>query len=59
MYDIFCSFFFIFVLVEGWEPFTSGSFYNAWRKPNVDYPDQNLYIYKGSIMKLKKYWQIF
>ncbi|KAL5233061.1 hypothetical protein ACI65C_000471 [Semiaphis heraclei] len=31
---------------EGWEPFTSGSYYNAWRKPNVDYPGQNLYIYK-------------
>ncbi|VVC35363.1 START domain,START-like domain [Cinara cedri] len=31
---------------EGWEPFTSGSYYNAWKKRNIDYPDQNLYIYK-------------
>lgn len=32
---------------EGWEPFTSGSYYSVWKKPNVDYPNQNLYIYKG------------
>jgi len=37
---------FIFT-AEGWEPFTNGSFFNAWKKPNVDYPGQNLYIYKG------------
>lgn len=54
MYDIFCSLLWFFVIEEGWEPFTSGSFYNAWKKPNVDYPDQNLYIYKGCIIILKK-----
>ncbi|XP_025407818.1 stAR-related lipid transfer protein 7, mitochondrial [Sipha flava] len=31
---------------DGWEPFTSGSYYNVWKKLNVDYPNQNLYIYK-------------
>jgi len=40
---------FIFA-AEGWEPFTSGPFFNAWKKPNVDYPDQNLYIYKGKML---------
>lgn len=44
---------FIFA-AEGWEPFTSGSFFHAWKKPNVDYPDQNLYIYKGKNDKIKK-----
>jgi len=41
---------FIFT-AEGWEPFTNGSFFNAWKKPNVDYPGQNLYIYKGKLIK--------
>ncbi|XP_050434401.1 stAR-related lipid transfer protein 7, mitochondrial isoform X2 [Adelges cooleyi] len=31
---------------DGWEPFSSSENFKAWKKINVDYPDQKLYIYK-------------